>query len=123
MPLSEKDKQMIRDRFEKLEPAERKEFLDEMERQIAEEKAKRAKPFPKLIKVYSHTDEERLGLDSLNKALGLSEDERWNPLYEVEFIVEVPENPDEAKIIAVDGYMIDYTKKFDRYDEVVKVRG
>jgi hypothetical protein len=122
MPLSEHDKQMIRDRFETLEPAERKEFLDEMEEQIAANRRQREQPFPKLVKLYAHQSEEGMQIWDLNKALGLPEDERWNPLYEVEFIVEVPENPSQAKIIAVDGYMLDYSKKFDQHDEIVKVR-
>lgn len=80
-----------------------------------------AKPFPKLVKLYAHEDDEAIDIWSLNKALGVQLDERWNPLYEVEFIVEVPKNPEQAKIIAVDGYMLDYDRPFTRADEIVEV--
>lgn len=123
MPLSEHDKQQIRKKFEKLSPEERKEFNDEFEREIEAKRRAAGQPFPKLIKLYVHASEEAIEVWDLNKALGFPEGERWNPVYEVECIVEVPKNPSEAKIIAVDGFMIDYDKPFTQQDKIVKVRG
>lgn len=120
MPLSERDKDEIRRRFEKLSKKERKEFLDEMERQIEAKRQIRNKPFPKLIRVVMHKDEEDFRPWDYNEALGLHPDDRWNPCYQVECIVEVPKNASEAQIIAVNGYMIDFSKPFERRDEIVK---
>ena len=114
--LSDQKKRAILNDLKGISADERAALLGELQNICAEEEASRAIPFPKCIKLYLHGSEENLYDEA--RALGIPDDERWNPVYEVELIVEVTEEF-KSKIVACDGYMIDYNKPFK--GETVKV--
>ena len=90
--------------------AERQVLFSELKAEEERQQAQAKVPWPKRIKIHIHENEENLYEEA--KALGLPDDERWNPVYEVTVVVEVTENF-TSKIIACDGYMLDFNKPFE----------
>jgi len=114
--MNDQARESIINKLKRLPANERAQLLGELKNVCAQEEELRAKPFPKRIVLHIHEDEENLFEEA--RVLGIPANESWNPVYETALVVEVQEDY-STKIIACNGFMIDYNKPFN--DVTVKV--
>lgn len=105
-------RQDIIDRLMDLSPAEQAEFFEELEAEKQKRAEKEQQPWPRVVKMYSHQSKETAWSNGEEIGLDMERIGQWCPLYEVEFHVEVQEDGD-TKILAVDGFMIDYDRPYE----------
>lgn len=121
--MSNSNKQVRKDIINKLmrmNPADRARFFTELDAERERHERKEKSPWPRVVKMYAHQSEEVAWNNGEEIGLDMERIGQWCPLYEVEFHVEVQKNGD-TKILACDGFMVDYDHPYD--GSVFKIRG
>ncbi len=112
MSLNDQVRDEIIDGLLRLDPAEREAFFAELAQGAARKERRQKSPWPRTVKMYLHQCKESGWSEGEEVGLDMEKIGPWCPLYEVEFHVEVQVGGD-TKIVACDGFMIDYTKPFE----------